>query len=181
MNEYADFRESLKLLTLFHPLLRRERKDSRGRVRGFVHCSASSEARPRDHQAGGCSLGGVWVWVQRLSHCKTKAGLGPAAQKRRFSATLTTTHSASTPFFASPSLPKPSPLPSIHPPFALHCLPLTQLPSKHTTSTQPCLLVNPQAERLYLDGAAIYISHPRVLLCYHSMRTDGRVDYAASS
>lgn len=63
--EYADFRESLKLLTLFHPLLRGERKDSRGRVRGFVHCSAKQRGRQVGRPAsrrvqlgvgGGCGL-----------------------------------------------------------------------------------------------------------------------------
>jgi hypothetical protein len=81
VNEYADFRESLKLLTLFHPLLRRERKDSRGRVRGFVHCSASSEARPRDHQGRRVQLGGGVGVGSEIDSLQDQAGLGPAAQK----------------------------------------------------------------------------------------------------
>ena len=56
--EYADFRESLKLLTLFHPLLRGERKDSRGRVRGFVHCSAKQRQAGRQASKQAGAVGG---------------------------------------------------------------------------------------------------------------------------
>jgi len=84
-NGYADFRESLKLLTYsIHCCVESERTAAGGFA--VLFAAQQAECRTSRKAGAGCSLGG-WVWVQRLSHCKTQAGcLGPAAQKR-FSAT----------------------------------------------------------------------------------------------
>jgi hypothetical protein len=75
VNEYADFRESLKLLTYSIHCCVESEGTAAGGLRAFVHCSAKQRGRARRVQLG-------WVWVQIDSLQDPSRLLGASSTKR---------------------------------------------------------------------------------------------------